>query len=253
MHASTLGVAGPCAPARRSAVGRLVVAALFAGSGMLGAQTVRGRVIDALASLPIPEARLQLVDERGRVLEEARSDSAGWFALTQGRDRGAGLRVVARRLGFYSAAVRLPAAGTEGRTDLLVSMRRLALDTVRVAETGSRARTLGLNPNSLAVKPITRDFIEAELTRAGDLPSLIRRRRIGGVWVETTGCVRIHAARSCALLVVDGVPRRDISSVQLDAIDEVLVLYPSEAAVLFGSGADGGALVVFTLTGPPRR
>jgi hypothetical protein len=89
MHASTLGVAGPCAPARRSAVGRLVVAALFAGSGMLGAQTVRGRVIDALASLPIPEARLQLVDERGRVLEEARSDSAGWFALTQGRDRGA--------------------------------------------------------------------------------------------------------------------------------------------------------------------
>jgi hypothetical protein len=41
--------------------------------------------------------------------------------------------------------------------------------------------------------------------------------------------------------------------VQLDAIDEVLVLYPSEAAVLFGSGADGGALVVFTLTGPPRR
>jgi hypothetical protein len=201
MHASTLGVAGPCAPARRSAVGRLVVAALFAGSGMLGAQTVRGRVIDALASLPIPEARLQLVDERGRVLEEARSDSAGWFALTQGRDRGAGLRVVARRLGFYSAAVRLPAAGTEGRTDLLVSMRRLALDTVRVAETGSRARTLGLNPNSLAVKPITRD------PRGGPAladPAPPDRRRVGrddrlradprGALVRPASCRRGAAA-----------------------------------------------------------
>jgi hypothetical protein len=241
---------------RRHGVEFLAATVVLAASGastLLGGQSVRGRVVDAVASTPIPDANLQLVDDGGRMLEEVRSDSAGWFTLSGDRGRGDNLRVIARRIGFYAAMIRLPSIGPDDRTELLVSMRRLVLDTVRVAASGSKARTLGLNPNSLAVKPITRDFIERELTRTGDLPSLLRRRQIAGVWVEQSGCVRIHMTGSCALLVVDGVPRRDASTVNLADVDEVLVLHANEAGVLFGSRAAGGALVVFTLAGPPRR
>lgn len=173
--------------------------------------------------------------------------------MSRTRDRANGLRVVVRRIGFYAAIVRVPTMSPAATTELLVSMRRLALDTVRVTAASSKARTFGLTPSSLAVKPITREFIERELTRMSDLPALLRRPQIAGVWVDQSGCVRIHMAASCALLVVDGVPRRDVSTENLGDVEEVLVLHANEAGVLFGTNAAGGVIVVFTLAGPPQR
>jgi len=235
----------------------LVVAAFLLSSGstqLLRGQNVRGRVVDATASTPVADAELQLVDDNGRLLEGVRSDSAGWFTLGEVGRRDDNLRVIARRIGFYAAVVRLPRIRPGDQAEILVGMRRLSLDTVRVAAPGgSKARTLGLNPNSLAVRPITRDIIERELTRTRDVPDLIRHRQIAGVWVEQSGCVRIHMAGSCALLVVDGIPRRDASAVNVGDVEEVLVLHPNEAGVLFGTRAAGGAVVVFTLSGPAQR
>jgi hypothetical protein len=42
----------------------------------------------------------------------------------------------------------------DGGHVLLVSMRRITRDTVRAGALASHARTIGLNPNSLAIKPI---------------------------------------------------------------------------------------------------
>jgi hypothetical protein len=53
--------------------------------------------------------------------------------------------------------------------------------------------------------------------------------------------------------VVDGIPRRDASAVNVGDVEEVLVLHPNEAGVLFGTRAAGGAVVVFTLSGPAQR
>ena len=232
-----------------SAIAAVLVAVVgWAAPGR--AQTVRGRVVEAGVNAPIMDANLQLVDRGGHVLEQTRSDSAGWFALVQARPRKTELRLIARRIGFYAAMIELPSSTTDQRTDLLIAMRRLVLDTVRVASTKSRSLALGLHPNSLAFKPITRDVIERELASSRDLLDLLRRRQLPGVLVDKAGCVRIHMGY-CALLIVDGMPQ--VWSMNLADVDEVLVLTVNEAQVLYGAQAAGGAIVVYTITGAPRK
>jgi hypothetical protein len=208
------------------------------------AQTVRGHVVEADVATPIADASLQLVDGGGRILADVRSDSVGWFVLAQPSGRHGDLRVIARRIGFYNASIELtPGAADEG-TEMLIAMRRLALDTVRVSSSTSRSLSLGLHPSSLAIRPITRDIIERELTRANDILTLLRLRQIPGVWVDKGGCVRIHMGY-CAVLIVDGMP--NAGPVHLANVEEMLVLTPNEAQVLFGAKAAGGAIVVYTI------
>lgn len=62
---------------------RLVLVLVFlACAGEAGAQSVIGRVVDGSSGAPIPTAEVALLEESGRPVALAVTDSTGWFRLT---------------------------------------------------------------------------------------------------------------------------------------------------------------------------
>jgi hypothetical protein len=217
------------------------------------AQTVKGRVIEDRVAVGIPDASVRLISERTHVVDSARADSTGSFVFPR-RIAPGRYRVTVRRLGFYATAVDGVVVTESGPpAELLVAMRRVMLDTARV--TASRyERSLGMDPRALSIKPIDRDEIEKALDRSADLKSLLRNHHITGLWVnERTGCIRIRGG-ACALVVIDGLPRRDaLPDVNLATVDRVLILRPDEADVFFGRRAAGGAIIIYSVSGTSNR
>jgi hypothetical protein len=78
---------------------RWVLALLAASTTSLGAQTIRGTVVDADSKLPIASVKMMLVDDAGAdIMPGVRSDSLGAFALHAAR--AGSWRVRAMRIGY---------------------------------------------------------------------------------------------------------------------------------------------------------
>lgn len=78
----------------------LIAAAAVLAAAPLPAQTVAGRIFDRATERPVPEAVITALTPAGRVMQRARSDTAGNFTLALPRAGAYQLRAV--RLGFQS-------------------------------------------------------------------------------------------------------------------------------------------------------
>jgi hypothetical protein len=80
----------------------VVATATFAATGSLGAQAIRGRLLEERTGVPVAEASIALVSDSGAPLGvRARTDSAGAFALRATRPGIVRLR--AERIGYRPA------------------------------------------------------------------------------------------------------------------------------------------------------
>jgi hypothetical protein len=77
------------------------IALLCAGPAAVGAQVIRGVVVEAESRTPIPGATIELLGEVGRAPIKATSDSAGLFVINI--HRAGTFTIQARRLGFMVA------------------------------------------------------------------------------------------------------------------------------------------------------
>src|SRR5688500_4504700 len=152
---------------RLAAVVALAVPALLISATLMGAQTVRGRlVLPAGVAVP-PGLLVELVDSANNVVARALSTSNGSFTL---RGSGAGTyRVRALRIGFrpsISAALTL-AAGEQHDLDLVLASTAVVLNAVNVAE----RRVCEVNPDTAsqtaaAWGEVAKALTLSELTRA---------------------------------------------------------------------------------------
>jgi hypothetical protein len=118
---------------RRSACLSLtMLVCCLAGAAQAGAQTVRGRVLDAETMLPITTGvHLHLRDARGAVVIAAQSDANGEFALQGPRDGEYELRAL--HFGYHDTSSRVTLSQSEQLiVDVRLSASALALDPLTV-------------------------------------------------------------------------------------------------------------------------
>ncbi len=114
---------------------------LGSGSATIGAQTVRGIVVDG-ANGPVPGVVVLLVDGPTNVIARALSDTRGEFRLVA--PRAGDFRVRTMRIGYQPVTSDLVAvrAGATVSQRIVLTGVRVALDTVRVVDRGT-CRTTG--------------------------------------------------------------------------------------------------------------
>ncbi|HEU0052717.1 MAG TPA: carboxypeptidase regulatory-like domain-containing protein, partial [Longimicrobium sp.] len=83
-----------------------LLALLVLAAAPAGAQTVRGRVLDAASGKPVAQALVTATDSAGTTVR-ARADDEGAFSLAL--PGGGQARIVAERLGYEAASVAVAA------------------------------------------------------------------------------------------------------------------------------------------------
>ena len=245
------------------------VAALAPTAAPLTAQTLRGTLVDELTDLPVRGADVRLVDRSGKARARAVTDSLGTFTLTA--DPPGDYHVRAEQLGYQPALSPLLDLTFEGmvQIELLISPEPVGLEgfSVQGRSTLDRdLRALGVSAPSLGNRLVTREEIDAVQT-AFDVGGVLQWQNIAGITVirgENTVagsddlglCVAIPRARSmgggrCMLTVLNGVPVSALIADQIHPRDmeSIVVLLPTEAALLWGTAGAPGAVVIYTRRG----
>lgn len=226
------------------------------------AQQLEGTLRDRSNREPIPGAFIRLVGDGDTVVAITITDDAGGFRLTAPETGNYVIR--AQRLGYderQSAPFELLANGTY-RLLLDLSATPVVLDPVEVIvrSTESRRSVLGMNLRALGGRLLTSEWIETRRRGASSVGTFIRWSNVPGVSVIhghfDTECVQMVRGRmsaeqtkeSCAVVYVDGVryPRDRLRDIDPDFVEEILLLRPSEAGVLFGTGSEGGVVLIYT-------
>lgn len=246
-------------PLGLAALTGLVVAALTARAG---AQSVTGVVIDQATGVHVPAAAIAIVDEAGRRVGVAYSDSLGLFHVTL--DAGGMFRVEVGQLGYVPAvlsALEVPDSQTiDLRVELPPSPVRIpGVDAVTRAAPRAR-RTV------TASAVITRAEIDA-LPPAPDVSRLIQalptaslrvfeyQREAGSpifdLCVEGTR-LRSMARHGCrwVAVFVDGArmpaPEEGLRLMSPDEVHRMEYISPSVAGARWGTGSQNGVLLITT-------
>jgi Carboxypeptidase regulatory-like domain len=122
-------------------LGALPILCTLLAAAPAGAQTVRGRVVDAGSGVPVPGAVVQMLEPGGRRVAAVLADSAGRYRLTA--PAAGTYRLRTERVGFATAQAATVTLA-DGHTldhDLRAESRRVVLETV-VAQ-GTRRRCAG--------------------------------------------------------------------------------------------------------------
>ena len=247
----------------RSWVGRLLasVVASMASAAAMRAQVVRGEVREIATRAPVIGAAVFVQDTARRVIGFARTDERGRFTL---RIPVAGFAVRVARVGFAPESVSTAGLDAPDTTNVLIDMRTLAVRlTPVVIEAEKRGireqRVMGLNLKTLSTYIITPSEIEVASRGARNYLDAIRVALPAGVTVwEERKCLTMPRAagfrgRSCAMVIVDGVPLQDpagaLDMVQPQWLDHAIFLRATDAGMRFGTGSEGGVLLLFTKFG----
>ena len=203
------------------------------------APELRGRVLDAATSTPLPGAEVLSSDGSRAV-----TGSDGIFVLRALKPGPA--QVTVRRVGF--APVTRDVELANGATSSLTVM--LSAAPVQLAELTATAA-----PAAGGVTSIDRAAIEQ--SGASDLADILQQQggvvvtRSGGPGSPATASIRGSSA-SQVLVLVDGVPQNqavsgsaDLSLVRLDNVERISVVRGAQSA-RYGQQALGGAIVVET-------
>ncbi len=229
-------------------------------------QTLLGRVLDQVNEAPIGGVIVSLVGRDGTERVRALSDSIGRFVI-EPPEEGEYL-LIAERFGYLETRSPLLALGLEGQApiDLMMVPEPIGLEglEISVEEVASEElQSMGLSPNALGNRWISRDKIDAIPVKR-DIGVILERTSQTGMRIIrpenlTTGsdnmglCVALSRARSmgrgrCALIVLDGVPISGVQALDIDpsAIESMAVLEPIQATTYYGTIGGAGAVLVWT-------
>lgn len=235
---------------------------LTAIPAIAGAQVIRGRVLEQASGAVVPGVAVVVRDSNHVVAGFTRTDERGEFVL---RVPVHHVAVRATRVGFAPESASTIGAEPFDTLDLDFAMRALPrlLSPVVVAEERRKirdTRVMGLDLHSLATDLITPAEIAATARGAGTYLNAIARYLPAGLTISSRSqCVamnrgvRINAAPTCAMVIVDGIrlddPARALDLVQPQWLDHAIFIRAADAGVRFGTGASGGVLLLFTTYG----
>lgn len=240
-----------------------LLAALVA-AGPLAAQVIRGTVRDAAGNQPVPEAQVQALDARDRVVARARSGADGWFEIEI--EEPGEYRLRAQRVG-YQPTTSGPIAVEWAEVvdvDLRVSNAPLAVEAITVNARRAPPRVPALDRNGFYDRQrvglgrfVSRTDIERAMPR--ELSDVLRRLpgirvipgRFGKNYVAMT-----RGGGACAPKVfLDGAPMQGTGPID-DLIEplhvEAVEVYrgASEIPAQFGGATSAcGVIVIWTRTG----
>lgn len=246
-----------------------LVACLAGGARVAAGQVVRGEVREISSRIPIVNAAVVVRDSAREIVGYSRTDERGGFTLRLPVSKYS-LRVV--RVGFAPESVSTPALDALDTTNVLLEMRPVALTLSPALIKAERRRivdmrALGLNLKAIGTHPITPSEIEVwsrgahtyvDAIRNGLPPDVLigaSMNRDGTPGAPCVGKVQHgYGSNACAMVIVDGVriddPDSVIDLVQPEWLDHAIFIRPADGAGMrFGTGADGGVLLLFTKFG----
>jgi len=232
------------------------------------AQTLAGLVLAEAANAPVPGAMVSLVDRDGEHRAGATTDSLGRFVLVP--PEVGDYIVEASRLGYETTRSPLFAleVGGSASLEIVLSPLPLGLEGFEVSvgrEAELLLRNFGMTPATLGSRWIDREDIEEMPLPAGPREA-IRWRNIAGLSVGETAhvvsplaelCVMFRRGRrgigmdTCAIVLLNGVQISlvEAQNVSPHDLEAIAVLTPVEATTFYGTGASGGAVLMWTRSG----
>ena len=236
--------------------------AIFAAAP-LSAQSVGGRIFDRATERPVPEAIITAVTPTGRVMQRARSDTAGHFTIALPRAGAYQLR--AERLGFQSFTSQGFEVGAkeELQVNLAISTGTVELEPLTITSRAAPARVPYLERAGFyereRLSPGTfmrlDDIRRSRSTRVSDVLTRLpgaRRGTVRGKQIVTISRSN-YGSRACPPSVfVDGQPLTFAGIIDdvihVEAVEAMEVYRgPSETPARFSSAESGcGVVVIWT-------
>jgi hypothetical protein len=232
------------------------------------AQTIVGRVLDAVNERPVGGVMVSLVTRTGEARARALTDSIGRFRLSP--PETAEYLLVTDRFGYLETRSPLFRLGTDGEVtlELVVSPEPVGLEGLEISVEELAAEELdrmGLSANALGNRWIGRRRIEAIPVKR-DVGTILEHTMQAGTRIirpehQTGGdqmglCVSLARANSmgrgnCALIVLDGIPISGVQALDIDpdAVESIAILEPIEASTRYGTIGGSGAVLVWTRRG----
>jgi TonB-linked SusC/RagA family outer membrane protein len=219
--------------------------ALFAFQGMAQERTVTGTVIDADADAPLPGVSILVKGTNTGTI----TDIDGQYSISV---PGSSATLVFSYLGYGQQE---RAVGNNSEINVSLAAEESALSEVVVT-------AFGLEREKKALTYTVQDVKTEELSQArelnvmnslsGKVAGLSINRSGSGVGSPTRVILRGNRSitgNSQPLYIVDGVPAAGIENLNPDDIESINVLKGPNAAALYGSRANNGAIVVNTKRG----
>lgn len=219
--------------------------ALFAFQGMAQERTVTGTVTDADADAPLPGVSILIKGTNTGTI----TDIDGQYSISV---PGSGATLVFSYLGYGQQE---RAVGNNSQINVSLAAEESALSEVVVT-------AFGLEREKKALTYTVQDVKTEELSQArelnvmnslsGKVAGLSINRSGSGVGSPTRVILRGNRSitgNSQPLYIVDGVPAAGIENLNPDDIESINVLKGPNAAALYGSRANNGAIVVNTKRG----
>ena len=237
---------------RRVALAILLFAVVQPGPELYG-QMLAGRVVEEGRDIPVPGAVVALLDRSGDRQATVMADSIGRYRI---RPPETGEYVIeVTQFGYTTMRSPLIALEADGTAvfDLEIAPAPVDLEGIEVSverEARRELGSLGLTPSALGSRWLDREAIEA-VPGLPQLPEALRNRGIVGATVPDNThalCVQFRRGTGCALVVLDGVrlPPHVALDLQLDQMGAIAVLNPSEAIMMYGQDAAGGAVLLWS-------
>ena len=235
-------------PLNRIRAGVLVALSVTLAAAAAPRGTLRGRLLDQASERPIPGAAVTLIVAR----ETRITDIQGRFDFGDLDVRGPDTLVI-RHLAYDSLRLALESAEDLGPLDLelLVAPRPIVLDGLAVeVDRRARAEARYLADVSGGFLWEHEEFERYAMTARHPVDVL---RWSGRVALVTEGaddyrCVEIRLRWGCALILLNNVFVNDDVFKTIPAIDieSIVLIDPIHASTLYGTGAGGGVVVLYT-------
>jgi hypothetical protein len=235
----------------RSTVGALLATLICAPT--LGAQIVRGKLLQAGSDQPLADAVVSAIDSARVMVDETRSLENGQFFLdVRGVRR---LRFVVRKLGVQpteSDAFELPADRDTIDLEIAAPMFGVTLATVKVVAAPRSMPTY--NENQLREarrngwRVIDPRRVAEERGTVQSLGEMMRRLPLAGVRPPEggQGCYYYIRTGRCLSLVVDGQVLGPNAFISSNDVYFYALVTPSQATIAYGPRARDGAIFVAT-------
>lgn len=228
----------------RSVPGVGCVAALLLCSAPLEAQTIQGRVLEAVDQAPVATALVRLVDEDGEVRRLSAADSVGGFSLTA--PAPGTYRLEVERIGFEpfeTPLLEVPNPDGVYPIELLLERSPVPIRGLEVTAEmvdGRLQAMTGRDPRSLRWEPFYREALIDHVERAHDLTDMMRWSNLPGIEVfeyRDGPCYLMRRHDLCLPVYLNGVELipEIFDNLPLDMLETVAVLSPTES-VLYPSG-----------------
>jgi len=230
----------------------LLLASLLAAP-TLGAQIVRGKLLQAGSDQPLADAVVSAVDSASVVVDETRSLANGTFLLDTRGVRT--VRFLVRKVGVQpteSDPLELPADRDTIDLEIAAPLFGVMLATVKVLAAPVRMPTYNQNQLREARRNgwrvIAPERVAAERDLVQSLGDMMRRLPLAGVRPPDggQGCYYYVRTGRCLSLVVDGQVLGPNAFVSANDVFFFALVTPSQATIAYGPRARDGAIFVAT-------